>query len=344
MLSSDAGWGSFAEERSLSTYDQSESAAAEAPAEPGALDTLERRRSWRDWRPGNLTLRWFTAALLVPLVLWVCWVGGLPFVALVIVFCTLGVHEFYGFIIAKGGTPNRLLGTLAAAALPGVVFVGDAFLATAFMTALLLTVMVLQLTKPRMPEAMMSVSSTFFGVFYVGWLLAHAVSVRFFADYLERRYPAHEFDPQLGFFFMIFCLCAAVLSDAGAYFVGRRFGRTKLAPAISPNKTVEGALGGVLTGAAACALAKLVFDTLIPGELARDLTYTVALLFGIVLSVVAILGDLVESVLKRDADLKDASNMLPGVGGVLDTIDSGLLAIPVMYYLLLAHYYSLYGT
>ncbi len=332
----------------MSSYDGSETATGgtqiEPAAEPAALDADGPRRSWRDWRPSNLVLRLFTTALLLPPVLWASWVGGLPFVAVVILFCTLGVHEFYGFISAKGGTPNRLLGTLATAALPLVVFVGDAFLATAFMTAVLLTVMVLQLTKPRMPEAMMSVSATFFGVFYVGWLLSHAVSVRVFAGYLERRYPAHDFDPQLGFFFMIFCLSAAVLSDTGAYFVGRRFGRRKLAPAISPNKTVEGALGGVVVGAASCALVKAVFDTLIPGDLARDLTYAVAILFGIVLSLVSILGDLVESVLKRDADLKNAGNLLPGVGGVLDRIDSALLAIPVMYYLLLAHYYSLYGT
>jgi phosphatidate cytidylyltransferase len=296
------------------------------------------------WKPSNLVLRLFTASLLAPPVLWICYVGGIWYVGMVIVFSTFAINEFYGFIAAKGGTPNRLLGTLAAAALPLIVYVGDAFLATSFMTAVLLTVMVLQLTHSQIREAMMSVSATFFGVFYVGWLLAHAVSVRFIAKDLSSRYPAMEFDPQLGFFFIIFCLVAAVFSDTGAFFVGRRFGRRKLAPAISPNKTLEGALGGVLAGTALCLVAKFVFDVFIPGHLSAELSYVAAGLFGGVLAVVGVLGDLVESVLKRDADVKDAGRILPGVGGVLDRLDSILLAIPVMYYMLLAYYYLRYGV
>ncbi len=309
------------------------------PRPPSAPEPVKAR-----WQPSNLALRLITSGVLVPPVLWVCYVGGLWYVALVIAFSTLAINEFYGFISAKGGTPNRLLGTLAAAALPLIVFVGDAFLATSFMTAVLLTVMVLQLTHAQIREAMMSVSATFFGVFYVGWLLAHAVSVRFIDKDLSSRYPALEFDPQLGFFFIIFCLVAAFFSDTGAYFIGRKFGRRKLAPAISPNKTLEGALGGVVAGAAGCLVAKLAFDEIIPGQLSRDLSYLAAGLFGGVLAVVGVLGDLVESVLKRDAHLKDAGSILPGVGGVLDRVDSALLVIPVMYYMLLAYYYLRYGV
>jgi phosphatidate cytidylyltransferase len=129
-----------------------------------------------------------------------------------------------------------------------------------------------------------------------------------------------------------------VLCDAGAYFVGRRYGRRKLAPAISPNKTVEGALGGLAIGTLGALTTKLLFDFAVPGRLSGDLSYLAAGLFGLVISSAAILGDLVESVLKRDADLKDSGWILPGVGGVLDRIDSALLAIPVAYYLLLAYY------
>ena len=309
------------------------------PQPPSAREPEKAR-----WRPSNLVLRLVTTAILVPPVLWICYLGGLWYVGMVIVFSSIAINEFYGFIAAKGGTPNRLLGTLAAAALPLIVYVGDAFLATSFMTAVLLTVMLLQLTHAQIREAMMSISATFFGVFYVGWLLAHAVSVRFIAGDLSSRYPTLEFDPQLGFFFIIFCLVAAVVSDTGAYFVGRKLGRRKLAPAISPNKTLEGALGGVLAGALCCLLTKFVFDEIIPGGLSNELTYTAAGLFGAVLAVVGVLGDLVESVLKRDAHLKDAGRILPGVGGVLDRIDSALLVIPVMYYMLLAYYYLRHGV
>ncbi len=309
------------------------------PQPPAAREPEKAR-----WQPSNLALRLVTVVFLVPPVLWICYVGGLWYVGLVVVFSSIAINEFYGFIAAKGGTPNRLLGTLAAAALPLIVYVGDAFLATSFMTAVLLTVMLLQLTHAQIREAMMSISATFFGVFYVGWLLAHAVSVRFIAKDLSSRYPTLEFDPELGFFFIIFCLVAAVLSDTGAYFVGRKLGRRKLAPAISPNKTLEGALGGVLAGTLCCLLTKFVFDEIIPGRLSSDLTYTAAGLFGAVLAVVAVLGDLVESVLKRDAHLKDAGSILPGVGGVLDRVDSALLVIPVMYYMLLAYYYLRHGV
>ncbi|MFQ5697919.1 MAG: phosphatidate cytidylyltransferase [Myxococcota bacterium] len=300
----------------------------------------------RHWRPGNLTLRLLTAAVLVPPVIWVCWSGGLAFVATVIAFALAGTHEFYNFIEAKGARPHRMLGLGAVTALPLVAYVGDAFWATSLMTAVLLGAMVQQLAKARIREAIVSVSATFFGVVYVGWLLSHAVSLRYIHRDLAARYGEAALvgiPPESGFFFMMMCLTAAVLCDAGAYFVGRRFGRRKLAPQISPSKTVEGALGGILVGALGAVLMKVFFDALVPGDLANGLSLLAAGLFGIAIAASSILGDLIESVLKRDADLKDAGSILPGVGGVLDRIDSALIAIPVTYYLLLAYYYVRLG-
>ena len=293
------------------------------------------------WAPGNLTLRLFTAALLIPPVLFVCYTGGWLFVGVVVAFSLLGVNEFYGLISAKGATPHRLLGNVAAGLLPVIAYVGDASLATSALTATLLTLMILQLTKQEIREAIASVSETFFGVIYVGWLLSYAVSVRFIDVELGRRYGV-LLEPQIGFFFMVFCLTAVVGSDAGAYFVGKRFGRRKLAPLISPNKSVEGALGGVLAGGVLAVLAKAFFSMF--GDLAADLRWGAAFVMGMALAAFAVLGDLVESVLKRDAALKDAGTLLPGVGGVLDRIDSALLGIPVMYYLLLAYYWTLYAS
>ena len=258
----------------------------------------------------------------------------------------LAINEFYDFISVKGANPHRLLGTAAAVLLPVVAYIGDTFYATSLLTAVLLTVMILQLTRAEIHEAIASVSETFFGVVYVGWLLAHAVSVRFIQRDLVFRYgdtAAVGIDPEIGFFFMILCLTTAVLCDAGAYFVGRAYGRRSLARAISPGKTVEGALGGVVVGTLAAVLTKFVFDNLVPGGLALDFPYAVAASFGLCISCVAILGDLIESLLKRDAHLKDAALLLPGMGGVLDRIDSALLAIPVTYYLLLAYYYFALG-
>jgi phosphatidate cytidylyltransferase len=288
----------------------------------------------------NLARRLLTAAFLIPPVLCVCWAGGFPYVLVVILFIGFGLNEFYDFISAKGARPQRLLGTLAAVAVPLVVWLGSAFVATSLMTAFLLGVMILQLRKGEVSEAIASVSETFFGVFYVGWLLAHAVSLRM----LDRQLDTWgiDADPQLGFFFMVYCLVCAVLCDAGAYFVGRKYGQRRLAPAISPGKTVEGALGGLAIGTLGGVLAKCIFETAVPGDLSRDLSFPAAILLGLAISGAAIAGDLVESLLKRDAHLKDAGWILPGMGGILDRIDSALLAIPVTYYLVVAYYYAVY--
>jgi phosphatidate cytidylyltransferase len=288
----------------------------------------------------NLARRLLTAAVLVPPVLCVSYVGGFPFVLVTILFIGLGVNEFYDFISAKGARPQRLLGTLAAMAVPLVVWLGSAFVATSLMTAFLLGVMILQLRKGEVSEAIASVSETFFGVFYVGWLLAHAVSLRMIDRQLDTW--GIDADPQTGFFYMVFCLVCAVLCDAGGFFVGRRYGKRRLAPAISPHKSVEGALGGLAFGTIGGVVTKCLFHGFVRGDLASDLSFPAAVLLGLSISAASIAGDLIESLLKRDADLKDAGRLLPGMGGVLDRIDSALLAIPVAYYLLVAYYYALY--
>lgn len=321
--------------------------AAEESVHPQPPTPVEPERPRRSWAPSNLTLRLITAGVLIPPVLWVCYEGGPAFVAVIVGINVIAVNEFYNFISEKGATPQRLLGTLGVAAIPLIIYVGDAFLATSFLTAVLLTTMVLQLTKREMREAIASVSATFFGVFYVGWLMSHAVSIRFIQDFLVKRYPAQAevlVPHEVGFFFMILALAAALGCDVGGYFVGRRFGRHRLAPMISPGKTVEGAIGGILIGCGLAVGVKLVFDWVVPGRLSVHFGIGAAVAFGAALATVGILGDLVESTLKRDADLKDAGRLLPGVGGVLDRIDSALLAFPVMYYLLLAYYYFRFTT
>ncbi len=291
----------------------------------------ERRRS-------NLTLRLGTAAVLVPTVLYVIVTGGLVYLAVVVGIVLLGLREFYSLIESKGADPLVAPGMVAGAALPVVAYVGNEYHSTLLMTAVLLGVMVAQLRKAQISEALASISGTFFGVFYVGWLLSHAVVLRQFHDVARAKWGwagASGLHPDAGIFLMIFCLSAVVLSDAGAYFAGRAWGRRKLAPKISPGKTVEGAAGGVAAGALGGVTCKAVFDFLWP-ELSTAFGYGVAALLGLSIAVVAMIGDLVESLLKRDAAQKDAGDLLPGMGGVLDRVDSSLLGIPLMYYAMLA--------
>jgi phosphatidate cytidylyltransferase len=286
----------------------------------------------------NLSLRLGTAAVLVPTILWVIVTGGLLYLAVVVGIVLLGLREFYSLIESKGADPLVAPGMVAGAALPVVAYVGNEYHSTLLMTAVLLGVMVAQLRKAQISEALASISGTFFGVFYVGWLLSHAVVLRQFHDVAQSKWGwsgASGLHPDAGIFLMIFCLTAVVLSDAGAYFAGRAWGRRKLAPKISPGKTVEGAAGGVVAGALGGMTCKALFDFFWP-ELSTAFGYGVAALLGFSIAIVAMIGDLVESLLKRDAAQKDAGDLLPGMGGVLDRVDSSLLGIPLMYYAMLA--------
>jgi len=310
------------------------------PLHPRPADPIAPRP---DRKGGDLGKRLATAAVLVPPVVAVIVIGGLPYLATVMAIVLLAQREFYGLIEDKGARPELRFGLAAGAALPLVAYLGNEYHATILMTVTLLAVMVLQLRKARITQALASISGTFFGIFYVGWLLAHAVVLRFFYDVVAGR-RGFERDPERlsaltglvpdsGIFFMLFTLVVVVWCDAGAYFAGRAYGKRKLAPKVSPGKTVEGAIGGVLAGVLGGCVAKGVFDVFWP-PLSSSLDWLAVTLFAIALSVVGILGDLIESLLKRDAEKKDAGWLLPGMGGVLDRIDSPLLAIPVMYYML----------
>jgi phosphatidate cytidylyltransferase len=119
--------------------------------------------------------------------------------------------------------------------------------------------------------------------------------------------------------------------DSGAYFTGRTWGRRPLAPRLSPKKTWEGAAGGFLAGVIAAVLFFSVAPLVMNAPFHPRATIVLAIGYGIVLSLAGILGDLAESLLKRDADRKDSSNWLPGLGGTLDVLDSLFWAAPAAY-------------
>ena len=287
----------------------------------------------------DLPARLATAAVLVPLVIWLVALGGLPYLAAVMGFVVLGQLELYRLIEEKGAHPLVAYGLAGGTALPLVAYLGSETHATIVMTVTLLAVMIRQVGKEQIAEALVSISGTFFGVVYVGWLLAHAIVLRNFHRAVVAHFGQGEamrlgIVPGTGIFLVLFCLTAVVLCDAGAYFAGRRFGRRKLAPKISPSKSVEGAIGGLAAGTLGGLAAKGVFDLLWP-ELSAALGWRAAAAIAFVVSVAGMIGDLVESLLKRDARTKDSGQLLPGMGGIMDRIDSPLLGIPVMYYLML---------
>jgi phosphatidate cytidylyltransferase len=155
------------------------------------------------------------------------------------------------------------------------------------------------------------VARSTFGIIYAGVLPAHLVLLMA--------------QPQ-GALWLTILTALIVASDSGAYYTGRLFGRRKLCPAISPGKTVEGFVGGLLAGAL---VAILLVHLLVPGS--NLLKFA---LLALLLCCLGVMGDLIESVLKRSAGVKDSGNILPGHGGILDRADSLLVTAPVFYYLL----------
>ena len=160
------------------------------------------------------------------------------------------------------------------------------------------------------------------GPIYVGFLLAHALMLREITGSGAEIEGTSDF----GRSWLLFALLVTFSLGTGAYLVGRAVGRRPMAPSISPNKTWEGSLGGFASAVAAALVLGLVFDLGVPA-------WQQAMIGGVV-GVVGQWGDLIESKLKRIADLKDASSIIPGHGGLLDRLDSVLLTLPAVYYLI----------
>ncbi|MDQ3089470.1 MAG: phosphatidate cytidylyltransferase [Acidobacteriota bacterium] len=157
---------------------------------------------------------------------------------------------------------------------------------------------------------------TVLGVLYVVFLGSFLVSMRVGFDKTLVPFLSTKL---LVFFFLI-----TFGADTGAYYIGKNFGKRKLIPKVSPNKTWEGAIGGLVLSVAFAAMATATFFP--------ELPYKFSIPLAIIMTVVGIFGDLVESAMKRGADVKDAANILPGHGGLLDRLDSLLFNAPILYY------------
>ncbi len=167
------------------------------------------------------------------------------------------------------------------------------------------------------PSALVNLAITLFGIGYLAIPLSYALRINYFFSNQSL---------QDGRLWLAYVLLTSKITDIGAYFCGKIFGKIKLAPSISPQKTIEGAVGGTLT-----ALITSFFFTLITSSLTSfKMTLVQSVWIGLITSILAQLGDLTESLLKRDAGVKDSS-YLPGLGGILDVVDSLVFTLPLMY-------------
>jgi phosphatidate cytidylyltransferase len=242
------------------------------------------------------------------------------FVVLAALAIAAGMFEFYSLAKRLQLKADAAVGYIAAA----VLFTAFSFdlpaqgpdLLVATIALVLILVLITQMFRFQADFSKMltGLGVTFFGVMYVAFLGGFLVAVRvgFGAN-------ASLSTDLLGYFFLVM-----FGSDTGAYFVGRSLGKHKLAPKMSPSKTVEGLVGGIVTAVGLAALSSYWFF--------EELPLAVSMALAAVLAFIGVLGDLAESAMKRGSNTKDAANTLPGHGGLLDRLDSLLFGAPVLYY------------
>lgn len=272
-------------------------------------------------KPSTWALPWriASAVLFVPLLWLLARAGGWAFLAFVGVQVTLGMIEFYRMMRAKGLAPSVPLGLAAALGLLWIAYRPDASQADFLVTAALLLALALALRHPERLRQVENLAVTALGVLYVGWLSSHLVMLR------ELPWRAGA-DYALGASFVYLAFFVTWSCDTGAFAIGRLWGRSRPWAAISPRKSLEGALGGFACAIGAAFVARAWFA---PYLHARD-----AAAIGMLVGVFAQVGDFVESLLKRDARHGDSSDLIPGHGGVLDRFDSLYFAAPIVYYYL----------
>lgn len=257
--------------------------------------------------------RWITGLIALPILFFFILVGGMPFFLLIAAATLLSLREYFGIVYAQ--TNQRLTGALPVIGwLSAFLLVAAAQLgslegmAAALVFNLIFAATATVLEYGRYPNALDSMAKQVLGLVYLPLLFGFLILIR---------------SSDNGAIWLFFTLAIVFAGDTTALYTGTFFGRSKLIPSVSPGKTVEGALGGLLANAAVGTLLKL---WLLPA-----LTWPKVIAFSLAIGAAGQIGDLFESVIKRTSRIKDSGAILPGHGGILDRIDALLFAAPVAY-------------
>ncbi len=254
------------------------------------------------------------------------------FLLLVAFLALSGLVEFYGIAEKRGLASFKISGVIG-----GLLLMVGTFLnvtghlgsnnsparvndfETSFLILFVLGLCVRQFVSKSNTAGLVAISTTLFGLMYVPWLLNFIQKINF--------YPFAPGSPaDAGKFFLLYFILITKFSDMGAYAVGSLIGRHKMIPRISPGKTWEGFFGAIVVSTGASVAFVYFFGAKMVG-----MNYLHAVILGVVLSVTAVVGDLIESLFKREAGVKDSGALFPGIGGILDLLDSLLFNAPIMY-------------
>lgn len=252
--------------------------------------------------------RILTALVGIPIIIACIYYGGLAFYIMFFAIILFSVMEF--FSVCKKYNPMNILGTFIA-----VIFYISLCTGTYVQEVIILSIFLLfffAMLKKSVDNVSSKLAVTCFGAFFIPWTLFHMVLIRDI--------------PKYGMHYIIFLFVNVWMLDTGAYFVGKKFGKHKLASVISPKKTIEGAIAGLVTA--------IIVSLVYRHFFMRHITNQEAIIFAFVIAFFGQFSDLAESLFKRDCNIKDSGNILPGHGGMLDRFDSYLFCAPIFYYLI----------
>jgi phosphatidate cytidylyltransferase len=278
----------------------------------------------------SLAQRVASAAVLLPIVAGVVWWSVWSVAVVVALATALGLIELYGALRQGGYRPRLSVGLASGLLLIGAIALRPLLGFDPLFLAITLAVigsLAIELTRSQEPGVLAGWSLTLAGALYIAWLFGHFILLRTLSTPLRGGLLAPQklgIEPGAAWIYLV--LAITWIQDTAAYFVGKNMGRHKMAPLLSPKKTWEGAVGGLIGSVLAGVLCVLL--------LGLPISLVEGGLLGLVGGVVGPLGDLSESMIKRQVGLKDAGNLIPGHGGILDRTDSLLFTGSVLYYLI----------
>lgn len=244
-----------------------------------------------------------SAVTALVLIDWVC-------ALTVILFIAAGLHEFFNMLDQKGIRPYKYFGMIVGILIPVSLllrFESTKSWELLFIVLGLFFLILMQFKRRESSGVIVDISATIFGIFYVSWFFSFLIKIRYLPG---------------GLGLLATVLLITKLGDIGAYLIGVRFGKTPLIPRISPKKSIEGSAGGLLFSV----LGALVSSAFL------SFNWLHLVILGILLGSLGQMGDLSESLIKRDCRVKDSGVIFPGIGGVLDSIDSLLFTAPAFYF------------
>lgn len=262
----------------------------------------------------NLVSRVLVALVGIPLIVGLCLIGKIPFLIFVLLIGLIAFYEFSGMLKNKNSYANRIIGSVSVL----LIILNEYYHFLdyhVFFVLIILTLLLTELFRNK-SSAINNLGSTLLGIFYIGFFAASILNVREF-------YSASAFTYSQGGYLILSILVSIWLCDSAAYFIGSAYGLHKLMPRVSPKKSWEGAIAGFIFAVIGLVVAKsIVLDFLSMFD---------AIVIGIIVGIFGQIGDLVESLIKRDANVKDSSAIIPGHGGIFDRFDSLLFTAPIVY-------------